>query len=70
MVSGIYTVLEDYVPEKKYKINVQAKACSMLTLMKKGEKFTPKEFSERAEVQMTLNGIKSKRDKKTVVFRI
>ena len=41
MVSGIYTALEDYVPEKTYKINVQAKACSRLTLMKKGEKFTP-----------------------------
>ncbi len=70
MVSGIYTVLENYDPKKKYKINVQAKACSILSLLKKGDVFTPKEFSQRADTQMKLNGIKTQRDRKTTVFRI
>ena len=70
MANGVYTVLDTYDPHKEYKINVKAKACSMLSLMKKGDKFTPKEFSEREDVKNVLTGIKSKRDKKTVIFRI
>lgn len=70
MVDSAYTVLEDYDPEKKYSISVQNKACNILSVLKKGDKFTPREFFEKEEVKKCLLGIKTKKNKKSVIFRI
>ena len=70
MVDSQYTVLEDYDPKKKYSINVQPKMCSLLSILKKGDKFAPREIYQKADSLHKLDGMKKKKSEKSVIFRM
>ena len=69
MPDALYTVLEEYDPDRDYNTKIPPKSCSILSLLKNGESFAPRDLRQRADSQHKLDGIKKITSKNTVVFR-